>query len=497
MLYYLYELNHAALSPARAAADAGRLYFSNPLNPLSHTTMGKNAAALFEVFERVTRRYGKPAFGISSIVAHGKKVDVQERVVWERPFCRLIHFSKAMPNGRGPGPKLLMVAPMSGHYATLLRGTVEAMLPDHDVYITDWIDARMVPLSEGPFDLDDYVDYVISMLHALGPSANVMAVCQPSVPVLAAVSIMEARNDPYVPATMTLMGGPIDTRRNPTAVNRLAEERGIDWFRSNVIVTVPFPHPGMMRQVYPGFLQLTGFMSMNLDRHMSAHYDLFNHLVEGDGDSAEKHRDFYDEYLAVMDLTAEFYLQTVETVFVRHALPKGEMMHRDTPVDPGKIRRVALMTVEGEHDDISGVGQTRAAHTLCTNLPEHMRRHHLQKGVGHYGVFNGSRFRSDVAPRIRDFIASFATAKPQSLRATPRKDTKAAAAQDTPVDDLTRIHGIGKVLRKKLNQLGLFTVAQIADLSEKDLASLDEALGVKGRALRDDWIGQARAMLAD
>jgi poly(3-hydroxybutyrate) depolymerase len=300
---------------------------------------------------------------------------------------------------------------MSGHYATLLRGTVEAFLPTHDVYITDWTDARMVPLAEGRFDLDDYIDYVIEMLHVLGGNMHVMAVCQPSVPVVAAVSVMEAVSDPYVPLSMTLMGGPIDTRRNPTAVNNLAAERGIDWFRSHVITKVPFPHPGVMRDVYPGFLQLNGFISMNLDRHVDAHKNLFNHLVKGDGDLADKHRDFYDEYLAVMDLTAEYYLQTVDTVFVKHALPKGEMTHRGALVQPSKIKRVALMTVEGENDDISGLGQTEATHALCSSIPMQRRVHYVQKGVGHYGVFNGSRFRSEIVPRISDFMLSAASPK--------------------------------------------------------------------------------------
>jgi poly(3-hydroxybutyrate) depolymerase len=285
-----------------------------------------------------------------------------------------------------------------------LRGTVEALLPRHDVYITDWTDARMVPVADGHFDLDDYIDYVISMLHRLGGQCHVIAVCQPSVPVIAAVARMEAEDDPYLPDSMVLMGGPIDTRVNPTAVNRLAEQRGTEWFRRHVIGKVPFPHPGFMREVYPGFLQLTGFISMNLDRHLDAQRQMFQHLVAGDGDSAQKHREFYDQYLAVMDLTAEFYLQTVETVFVRHALPKGEMTHRGKPVDPAKIRRVALLTIEGENDDISGVGQTEAAHALCVNLPPAMKAHYLQPGVGHYGVFNGSRFRSEIAPRMADFI---------------------------------------------------------------------------------------------
>jgi poly(3-hydroxybutyrate) depolymerase len=406
-LYWLYEMGHAALNPARAAADATRLLFRNPLNPLYSTSFGKSVVAAAELFERSTRRYGRPDWRISSTLVGAERVPVHLTSVWERPFCRLIRFERAFEHPpRRPQPRLLLVAPLSGHYATLLRGTVEAFLPNHDVYITEWSDARTVPVSEGTFDLDDYIDYVISMLHALGGDTHVVAVCQPAVPVLAAAALMEADDDPYMPVTMTLMGGPIDTRVNPTAVNLLAQKRGINWFRHNVISKVPFPNPGFMRDVYPGFLQLHGFISMNLDRHIEAHRNLFLNLVKGDGDSAHKHKEFYDEYLAVMDLAAEYYLQTVDTVFVRHALPKGEMMHRARPIDPGQIRRVALFTVEGEHDDISGVGQTEAAHGLCLNLPAERQAHWLQPGVGHYGVFNGSRFRSEIAPRIADFILS-------------------------------------------------------------------------------------------
>ncbi len=300
----------------------------------------------------------------------------------------------------------MIVAPLSGHYATLLRGTVETFLPNHDVYVTDWRNARSVPLADGRFDLDDYIDYLISILHHLGAETHVIAVCQPSVPVVAAAALMEADHDPCAPRSMVLMGGPIDTRINPNAVNRLAISRGLDWFRRHVITKVPFPHPGVMREVYPGFLQLHGFVSMNLERHIEAHYELFLHLVQGDGNSAQKHREFYDEYLAVMDLAAEFYLQTVDTVFIRHALPKGEMTHRGRPVEPAAIKRVALMTVEGENDDISAVGQTEAAHKLCINIPNERKAHHLQPGVGHYGVFNGSRFRAEIAPRIADFVLS-------------------------------------------------------------------------------------------
>jgi len=403
MFYHLYELNHAMMAPWRAAADAMRLAYSNPLNPVSHTYMGRAAAAGLEVFERSTRRYGKPTFGLPETVIDGMPVSVTEKIVWREPFCNLIHFQRALPKGRAADPKVLIVAPMSGHYATLLRGTVEAMLPNSDVYITDWIDARTVPLAEGTFDLDDYIDYVINLLHFLGPDTHVIAVCQPAVPVLAAVAVMEANDDPLSPSSMTLMGGPIDTRINPTAVNKLAKEKPIEWFRDNVVMPVPFPLPGFMRAVYPGFLQLSGFMSMNLDRHLTATKDFFEHLVKNDGDAAEKHRDFYDEYLAVMDLTAEFYLQTVEVVFMQHALPKGEMMHRGQRVDTTAIRKVALLTVEGENDDISGVGQTMAAQTICTNIPDNMRLHYMQPDVGHYGVFNGSRFRREIAPRISAF----------------------------------------------------------------------------------------------
>ncbi len=406
LAYYWYEAAHLMLSPARAASDATRLLFSNPINPLTHTAYGRTVSAACELFERTTRRYGKPEFGLSSTVVGGERVAVTERVVWERPFCRVLSFDRAIPSAHGADPKVLMVAPMSGHFATLLRGTVETFLPAHQVFITDWTDARMVPLAAGRFDLDDYIDYLISIFRALGPDLHVMAVCQPSVPVIAAIARMEAEDDPFTPRSMTLMGGPIDTRRSPTAVNRLAEERGSDWFRRNCIVKVPPTYPGFWRDVYPGFLQLSGFMAMNMDRHLTAHWDMFKHLVRGDGDSAEKHREFYDEYLAVMDLTAEFYLQTVDKVFVRHELPRGEMMHRDKPVDLAAIRRCAIMAVEGEKDDISGVGQTLAALQLTPNLPAEKKAYHLQLGVGHYGVFNGSRFRAEIAPRIADFVRS-------------------------------------------------------------------------------------------
>jgi poly(3-hydroxybutyrate) depolymerase len=404
MFYALYEMNRMAAAPARAATEAARLAMSNPLNPWSRTTIGRTIAASCEVFERATRRYAKPSFSLDETTIDGRPVPVVEKIIWKKPFCNLVRFERALPKGKESGPTILIVAPMSGHYATLLRGTVEALLPHGDVHITDWVDAREVPVALGSFDLDDYIDYVIEMIHTLGPQTHVIAVCQPSVPVLAAVSVMAAADDPLQPASMTLMGGPIDTRKNPTAVNRMAEGKTLDWFRSNVVMTVPFPNAGAMRKVYPGFMQLTGFMSMNLDRHMTAHQEFFQHLVMNDGEPAEKHREFYDEYMAVMDLTAEFYLQTVDTVFIKHALPRGLMMHRKNQVDPSLITKTALFTVEGENDDISGVGQTEAAHSLCSGLPDAMRQHYLQPDVGHYGVFNGKRFRAEIAPRIMAFM---------------------------------------------------------------------------------------------
>src|SRR6266404_1568066 len=352
--YWFYEMSQAALNPSRAFADAARLFYRNPANPLSYTAFGKTMAASLELFERSTRRYGKPEWNISSTVVGGERVPVHISTIWERPFCRLLHFERTFEHPpRRPQPRVLIVAPMSGHFPTLLRGTVEGFLPNLDVYI----------------------DYLVSIMHFLRGDVHVVAVCQPSVPVLAAIARMEADGDPHVPHSMVLMGGPIDTRVNPTGVNTLAERRGIEWFQRNVITKVPFPNPGCMRDVYPGFLQLNGFVSMNFERHLEAHQNLFRNLVKGDGDSAQKHREFYDEYLAVMDLCAEFYLQTVENVFLRHALPKGQLTHRGISIDPAKIRRVALMTVEGENDDISGLGQTEAAHALCPNIPAVRKAH--------------------------------------------------------------------------------------------------------------------------
>ncbi len=405
MNYYAYEMAHVFMSPLRMSARGLKMSMGLPFNPVGQTAFGKSISAACEVFEGITRRYGKPEFGIADTKIHGLTVPVREETVWSKPFCNLIHFDRdETVCGKRYDPKVLLVAPMSGHYATLLRGTVQAMIPEHNLYITDWVDARDVPLYEGRFDLDDFIDYIVEMVQFLGPNTHVMAVCQPSVPVLAATAVMAANDDPCQPASLTLMGGPIDTRRNPTVVNNLAEKKSMEWFERSVINRVPFPNAGAMRKVYPGFIQLTGFMTMNLERHRDAHTKLYDNLVKGDCDSVRQHKEFYEEYLAVMDLPAEFYLQTIKTVFQDHALPNGTMMHRGQKVDCAAIKKTALITVEGEKDDICGLGQTEAAHDICPNIPVDERYHYVQPGVGHYGVFNGTRFRTEIQPRIREMI---------------------------------------------------------------------------------------------
>lgn len=401
MLYHLHAMHRASLAPLRFMATAGQRFFSHPAIPVSGTRYGRSMAAACELLERATRRYLKPAFGLGHTMIENRVVPVEEVEVFENDFCVLRHFRRAV---RRDDPKVLLVAPMSGHFATLLRGTVAALLPEHEVYVTDWKDASQVPISKGGFDLDDYTDDVIEFLRLIGPGAHVIAVCQPSVPVLAAVSLMAAMGDDSAPRSMVMMGGPIDTRVNPTQVNLLAESHAIEWFEKSVISRVPMPNPGAMRRVYPGFLQLSGFMTMNLDSHFSAHVRLFDHLVLGDDEGAAAHRRFYDEYMSVMDLPAEFYLQTVRTVFQEHALPKGVMTSRGRRIEPAAISDTALLTVEGELDDISGLGQTRAAHDLCSGIPAAKRRHHEQANVGHYGIFNGRRWRNEIYPLVRDFI---------------------------------------------------------------------------------------------
>ncbi len=404
MLYQLFEMQHNAMAPFRQVAKVGAEFWLNSANPLSETALGRQAKASLHMFERLTRRYHKQTFDIDHTLTSDGLVDVEEHVVWQKPFCRMLHFRKI--GFATPQKKVLLVAPMSGHFATLLRSTVEGMLPEHDVYVTDWVDARHVPPSAGRFDLDDYTDYVIEMLHHLGERAAVMAVCQPSVPVLVAVTAMNANKDPLAPLSMILIGGPVDTRFNPTAVNTLAQEKGLGWFENNLLSIVPAPHAGHGRKVYPGFLQLAGFMSMNANRHVTAHRDMFWHVVEGQHQSVEKLQDFYDEYLSVMDLSAEFYLQTVDRVFIKQDLALGTYRYRGELIDPAAITQTALLTIEGERDDITGPGQTQAAHALCSGLPETMKADHVQKGVGHYGVFAGKRFRSDVVPVITSFIAA-------------------------------------------------------------------------------------------
>jgi poly(3-hydroxybutyrate) depolymerase len=413
MLYTWLEMQRAALMPWRYAINMQRAVLTHPFNPVSYTPLGKSLAAAADVFETVTRRYGKPEWNIPTTMINGVTVAVTPHVVWSTPWCSLVHFKRdkaAMELARGPDwvePRVLIVAPLSGHYATLLRGTVSAFIQDHEVYITDWHDARQVPISEGRFDLDDYIDHIRNILTHIGPKSNVVAVCQPGPPVLAAIALMAEDNDPALPATMAYLGSPIDARKSPTVTNKLAEDRPFTWFKSEMIKTVPAIYPGAFRRVYPGFVQLASFMQMNMDRHVDAHRDFFNHLVDGDGDSADKHRAFYDEYLSVLDLTEEFYLQTITKVFQEHHLARGTLVHRDRLVSLSAIKTVALMTVEGEKDDISGLGQTRAAHDLCTNIPDDMHYEYVQEGVGHYGVFNGRRFDSEIYPRQKQFIRTY------------------------------------------------------------------------------------------
>jgi poly(3-hydroxybutyrate) depolymerase len=400
MLYQAYEFQRQLANPVRLWANALEQAYSSPYNPLSDTWFGKSMAASAEIVARLTQNYGKPEFGLKTTLIDNAAVEVNEEILLRKPFCDLLHFHRDTSRR---DPKVLVVAPMSGHFATLLRGTVEALLPEHDVHITDWKDARDVPLAAGNFSLDDYIDYIIAFCRYLGPDVHVIAVCQPSVPVMAAAALMAEAKDPRQPKSLTLMGGPIDTRQSPTVPNDLAMRNSMMWFRQNVISTVPLGYPGAMRRVYPGFLQLTSFISMNLDRHMNAHMRQFEHLVKGDDDSADGHRAFYDEYLAVMDLSAEFYLQTIEVVFKEHLLPRGEWVSRDRRINPAAIE-TALMTVEGELDDISGLGQTKAAHALTPNIPGARHVHWEQPRVGHYGIFNGRKWREQIMPRVRAFI---------------------------------------------------------------------------------------------
>ncbi|UAK24626.1 polyhydroxyalkanoate depolymerase [Sphingomonas nostoxanthinifaciens] len=418
MLYEAYELQRGLLAGASAWAGLGSEWMNNPANPFAHTQIGTMMASGLDVFAHASAPHGKPHFDLPTTTIDGRDVPVVEVIEARRPFGQLRHFTR--PGAPAGQPKLLIVAPMSGHYATLLRGTVERMLPGHDVWITDWRDARQVSLEDGRFDLDDYIDYLVGFLEHIGPGAHVLAVCQPAVPAYAAACVMSADGNPARPRSLTMMGGPIDTREAPTTVNTVATQRPFTWFEQNVIATVPWFYPGAGRKVYPGFLQLTGFMAMNWGNHLVSHWQMFRHLVDGDQESAEGTKAFYDEYRSVCDMTAEFYLQTIDIVFQRHLLPKGEMMHRGRKVDPAALTDVALLAIEGERDDISGLGQTKAALTIATNLPDRLKKYYMAPSVGHYGIFNGRRWRTETAPILEAWIAQADGRKPARSKPAPK-----------------------------------------------------------------------------
>jgi poly(3-hydroxybutyrate) depolymerase len=415
MLYQIYETQRALMAPFSEFASASAKLYSHPLSPLSQTPLAQRVSAGLDLMHRLAKDYEKPAFGINTATVNGIEVAVQQQVAETKPFCRLLRFKRFTDNPAAleamkSQPTVLVVAPLSGHHSTLLRDTVRVLLNDHKVFITDWTDARMVPADAGPFHLDDYVNYVQAFIRLIGPDVNVISVCQPTVPVLAAISLMASRGE-TTPRTMTMMGGPIDARRSPTSVNNLATNRSHAWFESNVIYRVPSNFPGAGRKVYPGFLQHSGFVAMNPDRHMNSHYDYFLDLVRGDGEGAETHREFYDEYNAVLDMPAEYYLDTIKTVFQEFALVNGTWHVGKELVKPQDIRTTALLTIEGELDDISGAGQTQAAHDLCANIPADRRFHYNAQGAGHYGIFSGRRWREMVYPQVRDFILRFGSAE--------------------------------------------------------------------------------------
>jgi len=443
MLYQWYETQRALMAPFSEFASASAKLYNHPLSPFVHTPMAQRISAGLDLMHRLAKDYEKPEFGITSATVGGVEVAVQQQVALDKPFCRLLRFKRFTDNPAAleqmkSQPTVLVVAPLSGHHSTLLRDTVKSLLHDHKVFITDWTDARMVPADAGPFHLDDYVAYVQEFIRHIGPKAHVISVCQPTVPVLAAVSLMASRGE-ATPLTMTMMGGPIDARRSPTAVNNLAMGKSHRWFENNVIYRVPLNYPGAGRRVYPGFLQYTGFVAMNPDRHVSSHYDYFLDLVRGDQESAESHRAFYDEYNAVLDMPAEYYLDTIKKVFQEFALVNGSWVVDGEPVRPQDIRRSALLTIEGELDDISGTGQTRAAHDLCIGIPEAHRFHHEAEGAGHYGIFSGRRWREQVYPRVRDFIGQYdkhALGAPQrpvrpARPAAPARASRKAAGKRT------------------------------------------------------------------
>jgi len=425
MLYQLYESQRALLSPFSEFASASSKLYNHPLSPFTHTPMAQRVSAGLDLMHRLAKEYEKPEFGINSVKVRGIDVAVQEQVAVEKPFCRLLRFKRftddlPLLSTMKEQPTVLVVAPLSGHHSTLLRETVRALLVDHKVFITDWTDARMVPVDAGPFHLDDYIAYVQEFIRHIGPEVNVISVCQPTVPVLAAVALMASQGE-FTPRTLTMMGGPIDARKSPTAVNNLAMNKSYEWFENNVIYRVPVNYPGNGRRVYPGFLQHTGFIAMNPDRHLKSHYDYFNDLMRGEDESADFHRSFYDEYNAVLDMPAEYYLDTIKTVFQEFALVNGTWVVDGQLVRPQDIATSALLTIEGELDDISGAGQTKAAHGLCTGIPKSRQFHYDVEGAGHYGIFSGRRWREKVYPEVRDFIATHQTAPRAAKKAAPAR----------------------------------------------------------------------------
>jgi poly(3-hydroxybutyrate) depolymerase len=401
----LYELNAQYMKmvrPWHEMANISRQIFSSPLNPFADHFYFRTASASLELFERLTADYEEPEWGLDSTVINKKKVNIKQQVVYQKPYCNLLHFKRERK--KAGQPKVLLLAPLSGHFATLLRSTVKEFLPDHETYITDWRNVRDVPLSAGSFSFDDYVTYLMEFITFLGPHAHVIAVCQPCVPAMVALSVMHQEKDRNLPKSLTLMGGPVDVRINPTEVNDYAGGKDLEWFEKNVICTVPYGFEGKGQLVYPGFIQLSGFLSMNMDNHVNKHFKFFHDLIKGDGDSAEDHRRFYNEYLAVMDMPANYYLDTIRKVFLEHKLPNGTMEYQGKRIDLGTITKTALLTIEGEKDDITGRGQTSAALGLCNHLANDKKKHYEQADVGHYGIFNGRRYRETIAPLIKTFI---------------------------------------------------------------------------------------------
>jgi poly(3-hydroxybutyrate) depolymerase len=430
MMYQLYEANRALLSPLAEFSSASSKLYSHPLSPFTHTPLAPRVSAGLNLMHRLSKAYEKPEFNIHSINIDDHDVAVQQQVAIDKPFCRLLRFKRFTDHlptltRMKSQPTVLVVAPLSGHHSTLLRETVRELLHDHKVYITDWTDARMVPTEAGAFTLDDYVVYIEDFIRHIGPEVNVISVCQPTVPVLAAISLMASRGE-KTPRTMTMMGGPIDARLSPTAVNNLAMNKSLEWFENNVIFRVPTNYPGSQRRVYPGFLQHTGFIAMNPGRHAQSHYDYYMDLMRGEDESADFHRSFYDEYNAVLDMPAEYYLDTIKVVFQDFALVNGTWDVKGERVRPQDIKTTALLTIEGELDDISGAGQTRAAHDLCTGVNSSRKFHYDAVGAGHYGIFSGRRWREKIYPQVRDFIASHQTRSAAAATAAVKKGTAVA-----------------------------------------------------------------------